>query len=335
MLRKITMFAFAASLFGCSNMATGEGGDWASSSAAPKDQQPVAAGTLTAGTWDDNRNYELFRDYLGDTKALAGRLLFSDSEHDEAHETSLGAQAQKNLLDIALLIDTTGSMGDELSFLQVEFDALASSISERFPNAEQRWSLIVYRDENDAYTVNTHDFTDDLTDYQSTLKQQGYDGGGDYPEAPDAAFAAATQLSWREGSVARLAFWIADAPHHENHADAFATSIRDLAKRDVHIYPIAASGTDELTERTMRSAAQLSQGRYLFLTDDSGVGNSHKEPTIPCYFVTRLDHAIDRMIDIEMSGVYKEPAATQVIRSNGDPVDGICKLDDQTSAFVF
>ena len=50
----------------------------------------------------------------------------------------------------------------------------------------------------------------------------------------------------------------------------------------------------------MRSAAQLTGGRYLFLTDDSGVGGEHKEPNIPCYFVTRLDHAILRMVDIEM-----------------------------------
>ena len=30
-------------------------------------------------------------------------------------------------------------------------------------------------------------------------------------------------------------------------------------------------------------------GRYLFLTDDSGIGNDHEEPRVPCYRVERLD----------------------------------------------
>ncbi len=63
--------------------------------------------------------------------------------------------------------------------------------------------------------------------------------------------------------------------------------MRAARSLDVHIYPVASSGVDELTELTMRSAAQLTGGRYLFLTDDSGVGGAHMEPSIPCYFVTK------------------------------------------------
>jgi hypothetical protein len=85
----------------------------------------------------------------------------------------------------------------------------------------------------------------------------------------------------------------------------------------------------------MRAAAQLTQGRYLFLTDDSGVGGEHKEPSIPCYFVTRLNDAIVRMVDIEMSGVYREPDASQVIRTGGDPADRACVLASGHTVFAF
>jgi len=44
----------------------------------------------------------------------------------------------------------------------------------------------------------------------------------------------------------------------------------------------------------MRSAAEITGGRYLFLTDDSGVGGPHKTPEIPCYFVTKLARALVR-----------------------------------------
>jgi hypothetical protein len=98
---------------------------------------------------------------------------------------------------------------------------------------------------------------------------------------------------------------------------------------------VASSGVDELTELTMRSAAQLTGGRYLFLTDDSGVGGEHKEPSIPCYFVTQLDAAILRMVDIEMTGVYREPTAAELVRAGGDPQEGACELQSGQTVFVF
>ena len=73
-----------------------------------------------------------------------------------------------------------------------------------------------------------------------------------------------------------------------------ANSLRVTRDQGVHVYPVASSGVDELTELSMRSAAQLTGGRYLFLTDDSGVGGEHKEPSIPCYVVTKLDDALLR-----------------------------------------
>lgn len=131
-----------------------------------------------------------------------------------------------------------------------------------------------------------------------------------------------------DDATARLLFWVADAPHHDENAAALAGVIRAAQDMRIHVYPIASSGIDELTERTMRSAAQLTGGRYLFLTDDSGVGNAHKAPSVPCYFVTKLDDAILRMIDIELSGTYYEPDPTEVIRTGGDPQSGLCTLEN-------
>jgi len=92
------------------------------------------------------------------------------------------------------------------------------------------------------------------------------------------------------------------------------------------VYPVASSGVDELTERSMRTVAQLSHGRYAFLTDDSGVGGAHKEPSIPCYFVTHLDDAILRMVDVELTGTYRAPGDAEIVRSVGEPKDGVCTL---------
>jgi hypothetical protein len=152
------------------------------------------------------------------------------------------------------------------------------------------------------------------------------DGGGDYPEAVAAGLGAAMKLGWRAGTnTARLTFWVGDAPDHAGSEQAIASAVNAAIAKDVHLYPIAASGTDDRMEYTMRTAAQLTGGRYTFLTDDSGVGNAHAEPHIPCYHVTKFNGAIVRMVDSELTGTHVEPAPAEIIRSIGSPKDGRCE----------
>jgi hypothetical protein len=326
--------------------ASGGADDGSSDPEAPSDPVPsvehtdnnAQSGTLTAGAWDDNVNFDRFSEQRSNLlqSGEPGALPTTDKEHKEAHDKWSGDRDPHQLLDISLVIDTTGSMGDEIGYLQVELDSISKSIADRYPNAEQRWSLIAYKDVGDEWVTRDFAFTDDLAAMREHLNAQSAGGGGDFPEAPDAALAAMDDLEWREGNdTARIAFWIADAPHHAENAEAMADAIRSAAALDVHIYPIASSGVDDFTELTMRSAAQLTGGRYLFLTNDSGVGGDHKEPNLPCYFVTRLDQAMLRMVDIELSGEYREPEEDQIIRTGGDPSDGACTLESGDEVEVF
>lgn len=296
----------------------------------------VQAGILTAGAWDDNRNFDRFLKYedgLAQQK-LPGLMPFGAPEFAAGHDAA--SLVPHQTLDVSLVIDTTGSMGDEIAYLQSEFLALSQTILEKYPSAEQRWSLVLYRDTVDEYIVRWFNFRSDPNDFRTHLAAQGADGGGDFPESPERGLATAAKLSWRDGpSTAKLAFWVADAPHHEQNATAMAEAIGDVKARGVHIYPVAASGVDDLTEASMRAAAQLTGGRYLFLTNDSGVGGDHKEPSIPCYFVTKLNQAIVRMVDIEMSGTYREPAADEILRTGGDPQAGVCQLSAEETVTIF
>jgi len=295
-------------------------------------------GLLTAGAWDDNRNFDRFLRYRGGLAAqrVPGLLPIADADHASARDRASAPLEPHDRLDISFVIDTTGSMGDELRYLQTEFLAISQTIAERYPNAEPRWSLVLYRDLGDEYVVRAFDFDGDPQAFQTRLAAQRAGGGGDTPEAPERGLGEMVSFGWRaEPSVAKIAFWVADAPHHAQNAQALGSTILQSRATGIHIYPVASSGVDEFTELTMRTAAQLTGGRYLFLTNDSGVGNSHKEPSIPCYFVTRLDNAMLRMIDIELSGVYHEPAPAEIIRTGGNPQNGACALASGESAIVF
>ena len=237
--------------------------------------------------------------------------------------------AAPGAIDVALVIDTTGSMGDELSYVTAELEAITSAVQSTFPGVDQRWALVVYRDEGqgDEYDVRSFPFTNDAAAMRQTLSEQSAGGGGDYPEIPDRGLATAAQLSWRGGNVARLAFLIADAPCHPGRQQKFLDAVAQLRGLGVHIYGVGASGVDEVAEYQFRGASELSGGRYLFLTDDSGVGGPHKEPTLPCYLVTKLNQQIVRMIAMELSGTHIDPAPGDIIRTGGDPTDGRCTLD--------
>jgi hypothetical protein len=301
--------------------------------------EPTGAsdGPLTAGVWDDNWNYhDWFLPYLDWAEELSGAPSFYRSEREEALQTFGGGFEPHLDLELAILFDTTGSMGDELEYLTDELESIAADIAAAVPAAEVRWGLVVYRDLNDVYITQTYDFTTDLTQFQGDLASQSAAGGNDYPEATPEGLDAVLDLGWSsDPDVARLVFWIADAPHHTEDADLVASELRRALAQGVHLYPVAASGADLLTEYTMRSAAQLTGGRYLFLTDDSGVGLPHAEPNIPCYFVTTLRDAMVRMVELELSGVYTPPLAEQIVRTTGDPEDGLCTLDTGATALAF
>ena len=231
-------------------------------------------------------------------------------------------------LDLAFLIDTTGSMGDELTYLKAEVDDIAARVAAAYPNVSIRYALVLYKDTGDSYTKRVFDFSPSLDELKSRIAAQSAGGGGDWPEAVDQGLDALTSLTWQ--STARVAFWTADAPYHFGVQPQIVATLQKARKQAVHIYPIAASGVDDLAEAMLRDAAQVTGGRYLFLTDDSGVGNAHQEPHIPCYYVTRLDQAMERMIRIELSGTYEEPAAAQILRTGGNMAAGQCTLQSGT-----
>ncbi len=286
--------------------------------------QRAESGQLTAGVWDDNLNGGFFRSYLS-TQQGQEMHLFSMRDIEAAENAAKAKHSPAKNLDLQFVIDTTGSMGDEIEYLKREFDGIARDVEKRLGNVKPRWSLVVYRDRGDEYVTRQWDFTTDASNFRSHLRDQSAAGGGDTPEAVVQGLDAGMKQTWRANAdTARVQFWVADAPTHPGEGAQFASIVRRAQTQGVHMYPIAASGTDDMAEYQMRSAAQITGGRYVFLTDDSGVGSSHAEPHIPCYNVTKLRDAIVRVVDTELSGERHEPTASQVIRRVGAPKNGTC-----------
>jgi hypothetical protein len=233
-------------------------------------------------------------------------------------------------LDLMLVIDTTGSMSDELKYLTNEFKNIISTIQDMYPQISMRFGLIVYRDVGDDYVVRHYEFTESLKTMQQRLEEQEANGGGDYPEAMDQALERTLDYQWRGKNTVRMMFLVADAPPHNDKLDRTLNVVYNARQGGVHIYPLAASGVGDTAEYIMRIAGVLTHGRYLFLTDDSGIGNSHAEPHVPAYVVTTLDSLFVRVVRSELVGYRIEPTEDEIIREVGTLKDGVVVEEEET-----
>lgn len=205
-----------------------------------------------------------------------------------------------DVANVSLVVDATGSMGDELEYLKTELVDVLSRVKEAHPNTKVLTSSVFYRDEGDEYVTRLSSFTADNAATIDFIKQQGANGGGDFPEAVHTALdKAVNELQWSYSAKARLMFLILDAPPHYNTSviSSLQASIKRAAEKGIKIIPISASGIDKNTEFLMRFFAMGTNGTYTFITDHSGVGNSHLEPSVGSYQVELLNDMMVRIIN--------------------------------------
>lgn len=201
--------------------------------------------------------------------------------------------------DIAFIVDATGSMGDEISFLKEDLADIIKKVSALKTEVAIRTGAVFYRDEGDDYLTRVSGLSGNFKETGDFIAKQNADGGGDYPEAVHTALEDALQkLSWNESARSRLAFLFLDAPAHNNKAviASLQDSIELYAAMGIRIIPVAASGVDKATEMMSRFFAITTGGTYVFLTDHSGVGESHIEASVGQYKVEQLNELIVRLI---------------------------------------
>lgn len=181
-----------------------------------------------------------------------------------------------NQVDIAFVIDATGSMGDEIEFLKFEMEDVIRKTFNNYTNLDLKVGSVFYRDKGDEYVTKYLDFQSDLLKVLNFVKLQRQGGGGDEPEAVDSALdVALNKLSWRKEARTRLLFLFLDAPPHDEAKTAVARLIEKAAAMGVRIIPVACSGSGKSNEYLLRTLALATNGTYAFLTNHSGVGGKH------------------------------------------------------------
>lgn len=202
-----------------------------------------------------------------------------------------------NKVEMAFVVDATGSMGDEIEFLKLELEDVIRKTFESYTDLDLKVGSVFYRDRGDEYLTRTIDFQTDLLKVLNFIKLQSAGGGGDTPEAVDDALQSALDsLSWTTDAKSRILFLILDAPPHGYAKDKIYRQIMQAAAKGIRIVPIVCSGADKGTEFLMRTMALATNGTYVFLTDNSGVGLPHIKPTTDAFSVELFNSLLQRII---------------------------------------
>lgn len=237
--------------------------------------------------------------YLSDTSGQIIRSTFNEFKNGQNLIVLDRSCVNKRKLDLAFVVDATGSMGDEITYLQSELLDVLRKVEMNLNNPEIRYGSVFYRDKDDEYITRKFDFSNKAEDLIQFIRQQRAAGGGDTPEAVvEALQVSIDELKWSPGNSTKIMFLILDAPphHSEENIRKLYDKIKEAAQKGITIIPLAASDTNKETEYLMRTFALLTNGTYTFLTNDSGIGNNHIKPTIDSYEVEKLNSLLLRLI---------------------------------------
>lgn len=232
-------------------------------------------------------------------------IRFDNTERE--HQILLDNQAASSpaSLDILFLIDSTGSMGDEILQLKENMISVAERISSIPGSHDVRFGMTTYRDRGDLFTSRTFDFTPDVQAFTEGLRQVEADGGGDYPESLNEGLHDALHLpEWRVEDTVSLLFLVADAPPHLDYSQDF-DYVQEMvlaSARGIKIFPLASSGLDDQGEYIFRQLAQYSGGKFIFLTyGAAGAPGDETTHHVDDYSVLSLDDLIVRLVQEQLA----------------------------------
>ncbi len=220
-------------------------------------------------------------------------------------------------LDLLFILDTTGSMGEEIDRLKNTIEIINANLVNLKPKPDIRFGMVLYRDKDDEYDTKYIPFTSNLKDFREVLQSVTADGGGDTPEDLQAALKAAVkQMEWRNDAV-RLAFVITDASAHLDYDQkySYADAAKDAKKMGIKIFTVGTGGLDIGGEYILRQISQFTYGKYIFLTygekgeSEGGHPGSVSHHTGANFRTDKLEAVIIRFAKQELSYQSEQPIA--------------------------
>ena len=180
-------------------------------------------------------------------------------------------------MDVVFLIDSTGSMSDEIREVKINIENIINTVKSGYPSPDVRVGIVTYRDyklEEREYLTRQLDLTYNLDKVISFLKSIDANGGGDYSEAvADGLHLALQKMDWAN-EAKKIVVLIGDAPPHgegssENNYQQgspngydYKTELEYAQEQNMVIYSVSGSGMDSNGVKIWKELAYKTGGDY-------------------------------------------------------------------------
>lgn len=173
-------------------------------------------------------------------------------------------------LEVAFVIDTTGSMGDEINVVKSKIISMIDEILQGTPRPIVKFAVVDFKDRGDAYITKIYDFKSDVNLIKQDINSLTANGGGDFPESViEALHKAMFNLSWskKNDKIGKLCFLIGDA-EPQNYRDDFSEKdiISEALKNSLSISSISCSGNSSKGIKHFQEISNKTNGTFSFLT---------------------------------------------------------------------
>jgi len=218
-------------------------------------------------------------------------------------------------LDVLFVLDTTGSMGEEIERLRDTIEIVHANIRAMTPKPAVRFGMVLYKDRGDEYVTQVVPFTADLQVFQAALAEVYAAGGGDTPEDLQAALEdSLKKMAWNEGGV-RIAFVITDAEPHLDYDQkyTYAQAAKDARARGIRFHTIGTGGLGVEGEYVLRQLSQYTEGKYIFLTygetgeSEGGAPGSVSHHTGANFQTDKLEAIVIRFVKEDLANLSDLP----------------------------
>ena len=192
-----------------------------------------------------------------------------------AASVTLANAAARPRVEVAFVLDSTGSMGGLIEGAKQKIWSIANAIVARTPAPEVRIGLVSYRDrDGDEYVTRRFDLTDDIDAVFANLQSFRADGGGDDLESVNQALhEAVTRMSWsNDPGVMKVIFLVGDYGPHMDYRDdvKYSDTCREAVKRLIVINTVQC-GDVAATTPVWREIARRAEGTFVALAQDGNM----------------------------------------------------------------
>lgn len=231
------------------------------------------------------------------TSVVALAVMSYSASAENSDQKPSADQKQSDIVEVAFVLDTTGSMAELIEGSKRKIWAIANTIVDINPNADIRMALVAYRDIGDDYVIKHHEMTSDIQGIYGNLVALRAEGGGDTPESVNEALdAAVDQLTWTDGkNVRRIVFLVGDAPPHMDYHNGpkYPMVLKQAKRDDITVHAVQAGLSNE-TKRIWKDIAQRGGGNYIPIPQDGGRVNDIQTPYDEP--IVQLQHRLDQTI---------------------------------------